>query len=198
MATKLVLIRHGTTDCNRQKRYCGYKDVSLSREGRAQAAHLSQRLKYLKFDRIYCSDRKRCLQTARIIFDRKRIIKVKDLREINFGVLEGLRHKEIVKKYGGIYEKWLVNPFKNHIPRVEAMNAFKRRVQRSIKKIVCRNPGKTIAVICHGGVIGVYVSGILKSNDFWRYIPGAASMTLVECLKGKPRLKKFNIAAQAH
>ncbi|MFA5275487.1 MAG: histidine phosphatase family protein [Candidatus Omnitrophota bacterium] len=192
MLTQLVLIRHGITEWNKQRRYCGRKDIPLSRQGRAQAKQLSKKLEAFKIEKIYSSDRKRALQTSRIIFGRRKIITMKVLREINFGVLEGLRHEDILKKYGAAYKKWLVNPYKSRIPQAETMVAFKKRVNRAIKKIVRFNPGKKIAIVCHGGVIGIFVSSVLNSNNFWRYVPAAASFTIVEYKKSRPIIKKFN------
>lgn len=178
--TRLVLIRHGITEWNKQGRYCGHKDIGLSVEGRAQAERLGRRLKAVKFDKIYCSDRKRVFQTGRIIFKRADLIIVKELREINFGVLEGLRHEEIVEEYGDLYEKWLKDPYKNSIPKAEPMSNFEKRIKTAIKKIIRSSSNKTIAIVCHGGVIGVFVNSISKVKNFWRCIPSPASITVVE------------------
>ncbi len=180
MVTRLVLIRHGMTEWNRKKRYCGRRDISLNSQGRAQAGRLRKGLLGFKFDKVYSSDRKRALQTAGIIFNGARIIKRAALREINFGAFEGLTHEEIMKSHEDVYKKWLKDPFKNNIPGAELTSVFKKRVQTAIRKIACASRGKTVAVVCHGGVIGVFVSGILKSKNFWRYVPPAASITILE------------------
>src|SRR3989344_5403927 len=112
--TRLVLIRHGITEWNKEGRYCGHKDIDLSVEGRAQAERLGRKLKAVKFDKVYCSDRKRAFQTGRIIFKGSGLTIVKELREINFGVLEGLRHEEAAEEYGDLYKKWLKDPYKNN------------------------------------------------------------------------------------
>jgi len=195
MATQLVLIRHGVTEWNKDMRYCGYKDVSLNTQGKAHAMRLRNALKSFEFDRVYSSDRKRALQTGRIIFNGAKIIKVGALREIDFGCLEGLTHEEIMKKHTNIYEKWLKNPFRNNIPRAEPMNIFKNRVQAAIKKIASVNQGKAIAVVCHGGVIAIFISSLLKSRNFWKHIPSSASITIVEYKKGGSRIKLFNDTA---
>jgi len=202
MVTRLFLIRHGVTEWNKQKRYCGCKDVSLSREGRRQAVKLRKRLrlenhglpsnrqshKDISFDRIYCSDRKRALQTEKILFGKTSFKEVESLREIDFGVLEGLRHNEIMKKYPEAYREWLADPYKGRIPKAETMQVFKKRVMGVINKIIRLNRGKTVAVVCHGGVIGMFVSTILKNRNFWGYVPSPASITLVEY-----RNRKFKI-----
>ena len=192
MTTKLILIRHGITEWNKQGRYCGYKDVSLSRKGKAQIVKLRKSIKNITFDKVYCSDRKRALQTRTILFERSSFTKVKDLREINFGVFEGLKHDEIMEKYPKVYKEWLIDPYKGRIPNAESIQVFKKRVRSAIDKILRFNRGKTIAVVCHGGVIGIFVSSILKSRDFWSYVPSSASVTIVEYKNNKYKLDKFN------
>jgi len=190
--TRLMLIRHGVTRWNKERRYCGRKDIELSNEGKSQVKLLSSRLNTVRFDKIYCSNRKRAIQTARILFKREKIIRHQGLREIDFGVLEGLRYEEIMQKYGHVYEKWLKDSFKNNIPEAEPMNIFKKRVEGAIKKIVRSNHDKTIAVVCHGGVIGIFVNGILKKRDFWHCVPSPASITIIEYKQGRPGLRAFN------
>lgn len=192
MASRLILIRHGITQWNIDKRYCGCKDIGLSIKGKAQALKVQKAVKSLGIDRIYASDRKRALQTAKIIFGGARITRVKALREINFGVLEGFSHQEIMGKFADGYTKWLKDPFRNRIPRAEPMGVFKKRVLCALRKIAISNHGKTVAIACHGGTIAILVSSILKSRDFWRYVPSAASITVLEYKKGNPRIKKFN------
>jgi broad specificity phosphatase PhoE len=192
MPTRLVLIRHGITDWNKKKRYCGSRDVGLSKEGKAQAGQLRRALEPLSFDRIYSSNKKRAVQTAGIVFKGCKITKIRGLRELSFGALEGLRHAEIMQKYPGVYEKWLADPFKNNIPRGERLNVFKKRVNYSVKKIARLNQGKTVAVVCHGGTISMFITGLRKRKNFWRYIPGSASFTIVEYKNNRPKIKVFN------
>jgi len=190
--TRLILIRHGVTQWNKERRYCGHKDIGLNNEGKSQVKRLYKRFDKFRFDKVYCSNRKRAIQTARILFKREKIIQHQGLREINFGVFEGLRYEEIMQKYAHVYEKWLKDSFKNNIPGAEPMNVFKRRVEGAIKRIVRSNHDKTIAVVCHGGVIGIFVNGILKKRNFWRCVPSPASITIVEYRREKPGLKTFN------
>jgi len=192
MQTKLILIRHGITTWNKQRRYCGYKDVCLSNMGEKQTAKLHKRLKSVNFDRVYSSDRKRAIQTAKIIFNGTRITRVKDLRELNFGVFEGLNYREIMKKYPSVYKRWMRNPFRNGIPKAECLHSFKKRINTAIKRIVRLNQGKTVAVVCHGGTIGMFITDILKKKSFWRYVPDAASISIVEYKNDKPKIKLFN------
>ncbi|MDD5130498.1 MAG: histidine phosphatase family protein [Candidatus Omnitrophica bacterium] len=192
MVTKLILIRHGITEWNKQGRYCGCQDVRLSQAGKLQVIKLRKMIKSISFDKVYCSDRKRALETRYILFGNGGFTKVKGLREINFGVFEGLKHSEIMKKYPEVYKKWLRDPYKGRVPQAEPMQIFKKRVKRVIKKILCFNRGKTVAVVCHGGVIGMLVSSILKNKNFWGYVPSPASITIVEYRSNKYKIDKFN------
>ncbi|MFA7653311.1 MAG: histidine phosphatase family protein [Candidatus Omnitrophota bacterium] len=192
MVTRLTLIRHGLTQWNKLGRYCGRKDVVLNKEGRRQAQCLAKQLKATRFDKVYSSDRKRSLQTARIVFKKAKIIRVSSLRELDFGVLEGLRHNEIMKKYPSVYRRWLNDPYRDCIPGAEPMRVFKRRVKLGIEKIIRLNAGKDLAIVCHGGVIGIFISSILKKKNFWRYIPKTASLTIVEHTRGIFKVKERN------
>lgn len=192
MLTRLFLIRHGRTAWNKQKRYCGRLDVGLSPEGRQQAKKLKAQLKDICFDRIYCSTQKRARQTARIIFKGFRFTAVSALREIDFGVLEGMHYKDIMLKYGAIYAGWIKDPYRSRIPGSEPIGSFKKRVVSSLQKIIRKNQGKTIAVVCHGGVIGVFMSSLKKSRNFWPYVPKSTSVSVIEYRKRKPRIARFN------
>ena len=193
MTTKLIFIRHGQTNWNKERRYCGSLDVPLSKEGKLQAAKLKGKFTADAFDKIYASPRKRAMQTARVVFgNAARIIKVKGMCEINFGILEGMRHKEMLKKHPSVYKKWLKDPFNNHIPKAERLAAFKKRVVGTIAKLIKQNSGKTIAIFCHGGSIAVFISHIKGKKDFWKYIPKSASVTVVAHARGKLAIKQFS------
>lgn len=192
MATNLILIRHGQTLWNFKRIYCGFKDIGLSNIGKKQAKSLQKRLSRETIHKVYSSDKKRAVQTAEIIFQRWPIEKVADLSEMNFGCFEGLTHTQITKIYPEVYRKWLKNPFAAVVPGGERMANFKKRVASSFKKILFKNKGKTVAVVCHGGVISIFLAGILKGSNFWGLIPKAASISIVEYANRKFRIKLFN------
>lgn len=193
MRTTLYLIRHGVTGWNKKKKYCGYMDVALSREGACQAKRLAQRVRSVEFDAVYSSDLKRAVRTARIAFGKQRAItQVPDLQEMNFGILEGLCHDQIMKKYRRIYRDWLRDPFKHRLPKGEPIEAFQKRITKAVNRIIAANRGKTVAAVCHGGTISVFVMAVLKKKSFWKYVPRPASITIIEYNGNKPRIKLFN------
>ncbi len=194
MATTLYLIRHGITEWNKKKKYCGRINVPLSNQGKRQAAKLAKILTSVEFDIIFSSNKKRAIQTAGIVFKNKQIIQVKELQEVNFGVMEGLTYRQIIKKYPQSYKKWIKNPYSYCMPQAESLNVFRKRVKKAIAQIIKSNRGKTIAVVCHGGAISMFITSILKNKEFWGYIPGPTSFSIVEYKNNKPDIKLFNSA----
>lgn len=192
MTTKLILIRHGQTEWNLKKRYCGSTDLSLNQRGRQQVNKLRKKLKGELVHEVYVSDRKRAIETAEIAFNGFKIKRIPDLREIHFGVFEGLNHKQIKREFGAIYEKWLKDPYSITIPGGESLRYFKKRITAAIKNIAAGNNKKTVAVVCHGGVISVFLNYVLKEKNFWKHIPDSASMTVVELESGRACVKIFN------
>ena len=175
MATKLILIRHGSTDWNIEKRYSGLIDIGLNDKGKKEARCLYKRLKQEKVNKVYASKKKRAIQTARIIFKGLKIEKIPDLREVHFGCFEGLTHEEIMKKHGKIYKRWLNNPFCVAVPGGEDLKDFRKRVINAVRKIISLNRNKTVAVVCHGGTISILTGKI----------PAPGSLTIIKYKNGK-------------
>lgn len=170
--TRLILIRHGRTDYNLKERYCGFTDIGINNIGKMQARRIKKKLEGLKVDMIFCSDLKRSWQTARIIFGniKYRIVKKSNLREINFGIWEGLNFQQILKQYHYTFEKWLKDPFSVNIPQGEKMEHFMRRIKKELKNMVKKDVNNTVAIVGHSGVMRVILNTYLgiKKNNFWK------------------------------
>jgi len=171
MSIKLILIRHAESDGNVQKRFCGFKDVNLTKKGKWQAERLSYRLKGVQVDEVYCSDLKRAQHTAEIIFKERGIDIIIDpeFREINFGIWEGYTFDEVKSKYGygDEFNLWFENiNEKINLPKGESLIDLNHRVMTELGKILKRdkkvNKDKTIALVCHGGTIRVILGNALN------------------------------------
>jgi alpha-ribazole phosphatase len=168
---RLILIRHGLTDDNLKKRYCGFLDTGLNKTGRAQVKEIKSKFKGLKIDKVFCSDLKRSWQTARIIFGKRcEIVKKASLREIDFGIWEGLNFQQISKKFSCIYKKWLKDPFSINIPLGEKTDHFMNRIKEELKNILKKDKNKTVAIVTHSGVTRVILNACLgiKKDNFWK------------------------------
>ena len=104
---KLVLIRHGQSEWNKENRFTGWKDVDLSEQGREEARTAGQLLKAegYTFDEAYTSVLKRAIRTLWIILDEMDLMWIPEtkswlLNERHYGALQGLNKTETAAQYG--------------------------------------------------------------------------------------------------
>ena len=111
--TRLLLVRHGETELQSSLRYWGKTDVALGPIGLHQAEQLRDRLAMERIDPIYSSELKSAADTADIIAARHnlKITTCPELREIDFGRLEGLEFNEIHSQFPEVEQMWLARDF---------------------------------------------------------------------------------------
>jgi 2,3-bisphosphoglycerate-dependent phosphoglycerate mutase len=104
---KLVLLRHGESDWNRENRFTGWTDVDLSEAGVVEARKAGRvlRAEGYAFDVAHTSVLKRAIRTLWIALeelDQPWLPEVKDwrLNERHYGALQGLNKAEMAAKYG--------------------------------------------------------------------------------------------------
>src|SRR5262245_9299525 len=107
--TKLIVVRHGETTWNREKRMQGTTDTPLSDVGRAQARALGRRLAGHDFAALYASDLARARDTASVIAERtgRKLVMDSRLRERRFGIFEGLTAGEIHERFPEEYDRFV-------------------------------------------------------------------------------------------
>ena len=155
---ELILIRHGKTAGNLLGRYIGSRtDEPLCDEGREGLAGK----KLPEVERLYVSPMKRCVETAEILwpgFDRKRMQKVTDLRECDFGDFENKNYKEL--SGNGDYQAWIDSNGTLPFPNGESMDAFKSRCLEAFARIVEDVSGAEQEWIASGKT-GIFRAGIV-------------------------------------
>jgi len=104
---KLVLVRHGQSEWNKENRFTGWKDVDLSEQGREEAKLAGKLLKAkgFTFDEAYTSVLKRAIRTLWIILDEMDLMWISEtkswlLNERHYGALEGLNKAETAAQHG--------------------------------------------------------------------------------------------------
>ena len=194
MTTKIILIRHGQTPWSIKKRYYSFTDIDLDGEGIKQARKLYRRLRKEKIHKVYSSDSKRALDFAKIAFRGLPIKTTPALREMNFGIFEGLSYREIMEEYPEIYTRWLNNPYNTLIPEGENLNDFRERILKVFKKIISLSRNKTAAIVTHAGSIKIIIDDILKSKNIWEIKSDLASLNIIEFekKKAKARIRLLN------
>lgn len=188
MCKKIVLIRHGETDYSRKKKYCGGTDVKLNKTGVNQAKKLVNLFKAKKIDKVYSSDLSRALEFAKIVFSRSSIEPNRNLRELNFGVFEGLTYREIIARYESVYKKWLENPLNVRVPKGEGLRDLAYRVRKVVAQIRKHNSGKVVALVTHAGPIKVVLCDVMQMSldSIWHLNCGLSSVTTIDFSKSKP------------
>ena len=103
----LILIRHGQSEWNFQKRFTGWVDIDLTAQGKLEAVKAGELIKEkkVKIDFFYSSLQKRAVNTLKLILNTLRIkdekiIKAWELNERHYGALTGLNKDEMKKIYG--------------------------------------------------------------------------------------------------
>ena len=158
-ATTILLIRHGETAWNAEKRLQGHLDIALNAEGERQAALLAAALAPERIDHIVSSDLQRARQTAAAIARSRGAAVATDpaLRERCYGGFEGLLYSEIAARFPLEFAAWQARDVDGVVPpganRGETFREFFDRVTAAIAAHAAAHPGKTLALVAHGGVL---------------------------------------------
>ncbi len=153
--THLYLIRHGEA-LGAVKRIIG--NTPLSPFGITQAERLRDRLAAtgeIAADVLISSTLVRARQTAEIIAPALGlpILFDDEVHELRDGASDGMHIEEYRKKYGEV--NFRQTPFRQVAPNGENWGQFALRVGSALDRILREHEGKTIVVVCHGGVVGV-------------------------------------------
>ena len=178
--TTILLVRHGETVANREGIFRGRKDFPLNENGIAQAKQLAEHItRNFKIEAIYSSPLSRATQTAEPIAKMFNIpIDIEnDLTNISLGEWEGVPYEKIEREFPEQYHLWLTEPEKLRIPGGETLADVQSRSVASLKKLVHKHIGQTIAVVSHRAVLKPLIAGILDIAEpyFWKiHIDNAA------------------------
>jgi probable phosphoglycerate mutase len=157
--TEILLIRHGETDWNVEKRLQGHSDIPLNSEGMRQAAALGRVLRDEPLDAIFASDLQRARDTAQAIATpRGMALQIdRDLRERCYGAFEGLIHSEINERFPVDFVAWKQRDLDVRYPdgkyRAETLREFAARAMACVSRLASRKDYRRIAVVTHGGVL---------------------------------------------
>jgi len=179
----LLLIRHGETEQKSSQRYWGATDVKLSALGLKQATRLRDRLATEEIDAVYSSDLSRARVTAQVIAARHRpVTNCRELREIDFGKLEGLTFTEITRRYPEVTELWKRSSLNLEFPGGERLSRFNRRVSRFARRLAAHKSGETVLVTAHTGSLRTLLCRLLglSLKRRWQFHLNLASLSIVE------------------
>lgn len=155
---RLILIRHGKTKGNKERRYIGRTDEPLSENTVIEKI-------YPNAEKIISSPMKRCIMTAELIYPNKKIIKCEKLSETDFGEFENKTYDEL--KYDQRYIEWINSGGMIACPGGESRAEFSKRCVEAYEEII-KMDSESIAVIAHGGTIMAIMEHVF-GGDFYDY-----------------------------
>ncbi|SMD06055.1 alpha-ribazole phosphatase [Sporomusa malonica] len=194
--TRLIVVRHGQTLWNLERKYQGHSDIALNDKGLRQAEAVAARLSEETIDAVYASDLSRAFKTAECIAAKHglKVNLVPELREIKFGDWEGLTYEQISDRWPGLLGKLWTTPDELEIPGGETFHQLKERAYAAIKKIVDAHPEQTVIVVAHGGTIGTILCAMLDIhlNHVWSIKQDNTAVNIIDYYDGRPTLSLIN------
>lgn len=156
---KLMLMRHGETESNRDRRFAGWSDEHLTEEAREEVVRLATSLG-LRGGRLYTSPVRRAVETAEIMAAELSlpVHTVHDLREIELGEWTGLTEREVAERWPSAYREWLERPDEVEIAGRERLEDVRERAVEAIDQIgkaELSEDGAPAVIITHLALIRV-------------------------------------------
>jgi probable phosphoglycerate mutase len=161
--TELLLIRHGVTEWNKDRRFQGHVDIPLDDEGRSQARRLGDRLAREHragppLAAVYSSDLARASQTADAVAAALGLAVSIDagLRERFYGAFEGRTAGDLEREYPDAFARWRAREPDFDLPGGgESLRRFHDRVRAMLVALAARHEGERVVAVTHGGVLDV-------------------------------------------
>ena len=193
MPKKIILVRHGETDYNLERRMQGWLDIPLNASGRSQAQVAATKLQSVKIDAIYTSDLKRAYETAQTIAElvRQTLTSTPALRERDMGIFAGWawenEHDPVKDQLWQEFEEARNNEdlaWNKH--GGESVGQMSKRIKVFMQSLHTHHSDQTIVVVTHGGTINRILEQyqIKPAKEGFRAITNASILTLHKHPKG--------------
>jgi broad specificity phosphatase PhoE len=180
---KILIVRHGLTEFNSTRKFCGITDIDMSPLGYKQIEKVRDRLAKQKIDAVFSSDLKRARISAEIITQGRNLeIKtVPELREMNYGQCETLTWDEISKDYPAVTGDMVKRSLNLNFPEGESLSDLGSRINKFAEVLKQYPAEQTILVVGHSGPLGALICTLLEFGitAFWRLYIDNASLSIV-------------------
>ena len=165
--TYVLLIRHGQSEGNAERRFGGHTATPLSPRGRKQAVATAEALKNDSLSAIYSSDLARAVETATPLANRTRLpVNTTDaFRERSVGVMEGLTFEDAAQKHPDEYAALLRRDFEHVLHGGESYRQLLDRARFKLDEVIAKHRGGRIAVFSHTGTICILSLHLMGALD---------------------------------
>ncbi|MEB3343274.1 histidine phosphatase family protein [Okeania sp.] len=199
---RLLLVRHGETNWNRDGKFQGQIDVPLNDNGRAQAGQAAEFLKDVHLDFAVSSSMLRPKETAEIILQDHPDVELKlydGLWEISHGLWEGKFESEIEDGFPGMLQQWKEFPATVQMPEGENLQQVWERAMVTWNEIVRSVSGVGI-VVAHDAINKAILCQLfgLEPEHFWNFKQGNGAVSVIDYPQGPdglPVLEAMNITS---
>jgi alpha-ribazole phosphatase len=142
----------------------------LGDEGIKQAEQLRERLANEEIDAVYASSLRRAVKTAEIITSKHEvdIITCAELREIDFGKVEGLTFAEISQLYPELARALAEWKIQTRFPDGESREDFSVRVRQFLPRLEQHKPEETVLIVAHSGTLRMLIC-YLMGLEIWHW-----------------------------
>jgi broad specificity phosphatase PhoE len=187
--TRILLIRHGQTEWNRERIFRGRADVPLSAEGLRQAQALAERLATDDVAAVYTSPLVRAVATAEHAAKPhcSQPITVDALTDMSYGEWEGKPHERVQEQWPDLYEKWHSAPHLVRPPGGETLSEVRQRALEALLHITAEKSDATVVVVSHRVVCKLLLCAALGLEDsaFWHVRQDTCCVNLLEYEHGR-------------
>lgn len=181
--TRILLVRHGETDWNRDERWQGQAGPALNERGRVQAEAVAARLVGREPTALVTSDLPRAVETAQTIADATALEMVLEpgLREVDVGSWSGLTREQARDTDPDGFERWMAG--ESGWAGGETYDQMHLRVVAALDRLAANHQAGTIIAVAHGGAVraGACHAAGLPGHDRRRFV-GCANCSVTELL----------------
>ncbi|WP_414527473.1 histidine phosphatase family protein [Nodularia chucula] len=203
---RLLLVRHGETEWNRQTRFQGQIDIPLNENGKKQAQTAGEFLKEVTIDFAVSSSMVRPKETAELILAHHPSVNLElqdGLREISHGLWEGKLEKEIEAEFPGELQRWRLVPAEVQMPEGENLQDVWERSVACWQSIVAAALAKQVQtglIVAHDATNKTLLCHVLglSTENFWNFRQGNGAVSVIDYpsgLNGLPVLQAMNITS---
>jgi broad specificity phosphatase PhoE len=166
-STRVLLIRHGQSEGNAERRFGGHTPTPLSALGHRQAEATARALSVEPITAIYSSDLPRAVQTAAPLAAALNLeIRQSDaFRERSVGHMEGLTFEEAAQKFPAEYAALLRRDFEHVMHGGESYRQMLDRAANALDRAIAANQGGAIALFSHTGTISILALHLMGALD---------------------------------